>query len=234
MPDTEIIRGKNVLKLFEKLQKDETVVKLHLIRKDYGSRTVIKGIRTKRGTSYFRIDAPAGFKEAVADLEVWEIGFEFIGKHKVAHIFTTSGGEITEGQIWVKFPEAIERVQRREYFRVDAPLGARLGFFLGSTKHKMIIINVSQRGTLVSFEKGTEGEPVFQTGEYLKRLCLVFPINEEELRITIKKALVKTLKKDPITDRYRYGLEFTGIEANERNALADLIYRLQRLYLRRT
>lgn len=233
MKNPEIVKGDRRLGLFEQLQRDRTTIDMHLLGKDYERLTLITRTRMQNETPYFLVDYPEGFKEAVADVGVWKIRFECIGKDNIFYIFKTSGGEILKDEICIRFPEIIERIQRRTSFRLEPPLGTRIHVIINSTKHEMTVTNVSQGGALVSFKKGATKKPILQAGEHLRGLGLVFPSDEEVLKVNIKKASVKRLEKDPLTNRYRYGLQFIDIEKNDRDTLIDLIFRFQRELLRK-
>ena len=225
-----MIQGKNRFDIFEQLQKDKTLIQLRLSGKDYERLTIITGIRARKNALFFLIDYPKGFKEAVSDVEIWKIRFEFIGNDNLQYIFRTSGGEIFGNEIWIKFPEAIEKIQKRKHFRIEAPFGAKLHFEKRSVRFDMNVIDVSLRGALVN---SVQKNAILKIGEDLRDVKLVFPSEKKVLMVRIKKASVKRLKKDPRMDRYTYGLYFAMIEKNEEKALTKIIYELQRKFLQK-
>lgn len=230
----EKIKGQDISKLVEKLKRDQTVLKIQIEDKDFGSRTTILGTREKGGISYFQIDFPVGFKDAVSRMKKWSIQFEFSGKDKVPHFFQTYGGEFAKGKIWIQFPKVIERVQRRQYFRINAPLGARFQVIKNDNRLKLVLINVSQKGARVLHEESIRPDPLFQKGDILKHALLLLPIDEKTQRIQVKESEVRTLEEDSQSDRYFIGLRFNDIDKNEDNKLRDAIYTLQRHYARKT
>ena len=233
MAEFEKITDQGIFELIEQLQKDRIIIKIHLLGKDYEHLTAVTGVRTKGRIPHFMIDYPRGFREAVTGVETWKIQFEFIGKDKVPYTFKTSGGQTSRGKILIRFPESIDRIQRREYFRLGAPVGTKIDSIINSTLHEIVVINISEGGALVSFGKGAKEKSFLKTGGLLRDLTLLFPSEEEELKVIIKKALVKTVEKDPLTNHYRYSLQFTDIEKDEKDALRGLIYKFQRGFLRR-
>jgi c-di-GMP-binding flagellar brake protein YcgR len=233
MENTDKVSGKNLLQLIEQLKRDKTFIRIRLLDKRYDELTNIREVRTRKGISYILIDFPRGFMEAVAGVDVWELRIDFLGKDKVPHTFRTSGGEIHGEHIWLRFPEFIERLQRRRYFRVNTPVGSRMVALLNSAHIEMIIIDISEGGALVTTDKETPGPPILENGQYLKHFKMVIPTEEEKVEINVKGAQVRRVQKDPMIKRYRYGIEFTDLETDTRKELRDVIYRIQRELLKK-
>ena len=59
------------------------------------------------------------------------------------------------------------------------------------------------------------------------------PTEEEKVEINIKGAQVRRVQKDPMIERYRYGIEFTDLETDTRKELRGVIYRIQRKLLKK-
>jgi c-di-GMP-binding flagellar brake protein YcgR len=212
MQHIEKITGMNRFKLFEQLERERVFIKMTLVGTDYERLIFIMGIRPKSRNLYFKIDYPKDFRAAVAGVDAWRIRFEYIGSDKALYKFETSGGEISKEGIWIRFPEYIERIQRRQFFRLEVPLGTRIHFIINSTEHAMVVIDVSEEGALISIGKQSQAQSILHPDEYLMDLNLVFPEGEE---IKIKEALIKRAIKDPLSNRYRYSLQFTDIDKRE-------------------
>lgn len=236
MIDIESIQGKTRFAVLEQLKKNKTLIQLRLLGEDYERLTVIIDIRVKKNTSFFIIDYPEDFKEAVTDLDAWKFQFEFKGEDKLQYIFTTSGGQISEDGVWLEFPEIIERKQKRKHFRIEVPPGTKIYLKVGSIKREIDVINVSLGGVfgvLVGVKKEDKKKAILKAGKTLKHIQLEFPSLEEERRVHIKKARVIRTEKNPQTNRYQYAIQFTDIENDEENALTQHIYQLQREFLRK-
>ncbi|MCJ7615370.1 MAG: PilZ domain-containing protein [Desulfobacterales bacterium] len=227
---TEMIQGKIRFDIFEQLRKDKTLIQMHLLGTDYVQLTIVTEIRARKNMLFFLIDYPKGFKEAVSDIEVWGMRFEFIGSDNLQYVFKTSGGEISGNEIWIRFPESIEKTQRREHFRIEVPLGAKLHFKKKSAKFEMNIIDISLKGALVT---SIQKHAILKFGEDLIDVQLVFPSEKEDLMLNIKKVSVKRAAKNPRMERYTYGLYFAIIEKQEETALTKIIYELQRKLLQK-
>jgi c-di-GMP-binding flagellar brake protein YcgR len=225
-----MIQGKNRFDIFEQLRKDKTLIQIRLFGTDYEQLTIVTDIRARKNMLFFLIDYPKGFKEAVSDVEVWEMSFEFIGSDNLQYVFKTSGGEISGNEIWIRFPESIEKTQRRKHFRIEVPLGTKLHFEKKSAGFEMNVIDISLKGALVS---SVQKNAILKSGENLIDVQLVFPSKKEDLIVHIKKVSVKRAGKNLQLERYTYGLYFAIIEKNEETALTKIIYELQRKLLQK-
>jgi c-di-GMP-binding flagellar brake protein YcgR len=203
---------------------------------DFEHLAMVTGLRRKESGPHFIIDTPQGFKAAAADIDIWHIRFEFIGKDNINYVFTTIGGQIAGNQIYIKLPEEMERKQRRKLFRINAPAETKLCFSIKDTRHELQVIDISLRGSLaalVQTDSHVQHKPPFPDTQALKDVELVFPAGISRQPIKIKTAQIKRLKKNPETTRYEMALEFNKINKSDQRLLNDLIYRLQRQSLRK-
>ena len=234
MEDAERLRGKIIHKLLEELESDKEPIRLMLSDMDYESRVKIVDRRVADGETYFAFDAPEGFEDVMAASVQRRVHFEFIGNDRVPHFFEATEVHSLDGKMWVRYPTVIERKQRREYFRLDAPLGMKITLTQEAIPDEMVVLNLSERGALVTFNrKEAQRMPFMDVGTELNDLCLVFSTKGEELELEIEEAVVRIAKSDPRIGRRVYGLEFTGIDEQDRIRLREFIYRFQRKILRR-
>lgn len=236
MAESEKIRGIRITSIFEELRQRKTLLKLILVDTDFEQLAMVTGLRRKESGPHFIIDTPQGFKEAAADIDIWHIRFEFIGKDNINYVFTTIGGQIAGNQIYIKLPEEMERRQRRKLFRINAPAETKLCFSIKDTRHELQVIDISLGGSLaalVQTDSHVRHKPPFPDTQALKDVQLVFPAGISRQPIKIKTAQIKRLKKNPETTRYEMALEFNKISKSDQRLLNDLIYRLQRQSLRK-
>ena len=236
MAESEKIRGIRITSIFEELRQRKTLLKMILVDTDFEHLVIVTGLRRKEGGPHFIIDTPRGFKEDAADIDIWHIRFEFIGKDHVNYVFTTIGGQIAGNQIYIKLPEEMERKQRRKLFRINAPAETKLCFSIKDTRHELQVIDISLGGSLaalVQTDSHVQHKPPFPDTQALKDVELVFPAGISRQPIKIKTAQIKRLKKNPETTRYEMALEFNKINKSDQRLLNDLIYRLQRQSLRK-
>lgn len=231
--ERERITGEKRFQVFEALRNDKTFLKMNLTGMDFERLTIVLEIDLGEEGPLFLIDAPAGLREALRDEAPGKIRFEFTGPDNLQYLFNTSGGQVLHDRIWIRLPESIERIQRRRHFRLEAPLGTRLYVSLDGRRQEMNVINVSQGGLLVAPLKGTSRSEIIRTGDYLRRIALVFPSEEDHPSLTIEEALVRRREQDTLTGEPRYGLQFTRLEKKTEKVLTDIIYRLQRQFLRK-
>jgi c-di-GMP-binding flagellar brake protein YcgR len=235
MAQTEKIAGQQILGLFEELRHNGTSLRLHLPQKDYTHLTRVLDLRKRRKDIFFLIDFPAGFIETNADTDAWSIDFEFTDKDNVNYFFSTRGGEIIDRNIWIKLPQVVKREQRRKLYRLTAPSGTKLSINLDSNRYELNVIDISlggSLGVLVGIQHGDQQDPILSYAGIFENVEVVFPPEEENLRVTIKSAKVKRLRENPLTKQHEYALQFLEIDQIQTKILTDLIYRFQREFLR--
>ncbi len=198
MRKLEKIEGENLVNVFKTLKKDKTFIKLRLPGKDYECLTIITNIFADKKKSAFMIDSPKDFRSDFDGLNDMKMYFEFTGKDNLSYSFKTSGGEIHQDEIKVKFPDFINRKQRRKDFRLDVPPGTRLHVKINSKLHKMTVLNVSLGGTLVALIGSlTESEykQFFEIGDSFEDIELLFPMEGKSFKSKIKKATIVRVVK---------------------------------------
>ena len=236
MAESEKIRGDGVTRIFEELVQRKTHLKLTLLDTDFQHLTIVTALANQKADSSFYVDPPEGFKEATADIDTWHIRFEFTGKDNIKYLFRTIGGEITGNQIKIQLPDIVERKQRRRLFRINAPAGTLLCVTINGTKYEFEVIDISLGGSLAALVQ--TGSHVFPESPFpdiaeLKDVELIFPAGIYRKPISIKTAKIKRTKKNPEAPRYEMALQFAEISNRYEKLLTDLIYRLQRQYLRK-
>jgi c-di-GMP-binding flagellar brake protein YcgR len=164
------------------------------------------------------------------------MNFEFTWADNVSYSFSTYGWEIYRDEIGVRFPEYIERKQRRKDFRLPVPPDTKLYIQLESTLLEMKVLNISLGGTLALLfdrKESYKEAPIFNTGDYLSDIEIVFPLEETALTVDIEKARVVRLEKDPSNKKNCCALQFVSIEDTEEKALTEFIYKYQRHLLQK-
>jgi len=226
----EKISGKRLFELFNGLKKNKTSIRISLQDMKFERLTMVLETRKSGRKSYFLIDYPQGFREAVARMDAWNLKVEFVGEDRIPHLFRTSEGMFEKGEAWIRFPDFVERMQRRRHYRMTAPPGTVINYGMYQRGRGMDVINVSEGGAFVT----TSGSPSIRPDGRLKNLELVFPSQGEEFveKIRIKDTKIITVEEDSSPYRYRCRLEFKKIEKEEQAILRSLIYKFQRQILR--
>ena len=235
MAESEKIKGAAIPKLFEELLHHKTLLKLSVSDTDYEHLTLITALVNRNKGPHFAIDTPEGFEQATAKIAPRHLHFEFTGKDHVKYTFRCNGAEINNNRIYVKYPRQIERWQRRELFRVNAPAGTKLYLPLDTLRYELDVIDISIGGTLAALVRTDSHDfdnPPFADARILKDIELVFPSETVRRPIKIKTVQLKRLRKISEKTGYEVAFEFYEISTGEQRRLTDLIYHLQRQALR--
>jgi c-di-GMP-binding flagellar brake protein YcgR len=235
MAESEKIKGAAIPKLFEELLHHKTLLKLTVVDTDYEQLTLITALTNRNKEPHFAIDTPEGFEQATAEIDAWRLHFEFTGKDHIRYTFRCTGGEIDNNRICLQYPREIERWQRRELFRLNAPMGTKLCLPDDTVRYELDVIDISIGGTLATLVRTSSHDlktPPFDDAQILKDIELVFPSEIMRQPIKIKTVQLKRLRKNSEKTGYEVAFEFYEISTGEQRRLTDLIYHLQRQALR--
>ncbi len=185
---------------------------------------------------YLLIDVPDGMWQSTIQPKTLSVFFEFTGRDKLRYRFRTNGARHAHDEIWLCFPDDIERVQQRESFRLQPRENAKIVFSLGDESREMDMVNFSEGGALADFRPTAE-EMRFrsapQSGSNLYDVALVIPLNKKQHIVQAQRVLISRVTTDADRGRYLYGLQFVEIETEEKNKLDRLLCDLQRELLRK-
>jgi len=235
MHNLDEIRGKGISKALSQLQKGRVILKLNVLGADYERLTIVTDIRTVNRIQCFFIDYPAGFRDAARTSNAGRVAFEYAGKNNLQYTFRAVIKEITEDGVCMKFPDLINRLQRRKYFRMAVPLGTKIYFLdnAGNGNYQANVVDVSLGGVLLRFKKGKEKKPSLYVDEYLRNIRLTGEESEIIIDITIKKAVIKRVVENSALGSFDYALQFIDIGKNEKIKLDKYIYNCQRELLKK-
>ena len=227
--ERENIRGKDALNLIDQVRRDKTLVNMRLLENDVEILTVIDGIQTSRNGPIFAVDVPENLKKGLDAIDYRTLEFEFMDSKKVPCGFTASTLEILGDKIWVMFPDVIYREQKREHFRIEAPLEAKLCFKKDDVQHLMSMSDISMGGLLITLRAGARDSQILSVGEKLRGIELICSSESVE----IKEAVVAWIHEGILAPSVHFGIQFTDIHGNERRVLKEILYKLQREFLAR-
>ena len=233
MVDIDTIDGSGVYTIIEALQLDQTLIKMQIPARDFHHLTIITKTKQSGQEYYFKIDYPHGFREAVQGLDEWRFRFEFTGPDNLPYAFRTFGGERDNKDIWVPFPDFIERQQKREDFRVSLPYGINIYLTAAEAPWRIRVENLSRGGALGVEKITAKSSPLFDKGESIENFQIRFPRARKNKTITIHQAIVKRVDNDTGKKRRFYAFQFTEIDKQAESLLVQRIYDLQREFLRR-
>ncbi len=239
MTEIEKIREPSLRPLFSELQADQIPLKIQLTTHDEPCLRLITEIRKHKRALHFIVKAPDNSPDLESETGHSRLLFEFTDKENIKYVFESEDWELSDGSIWVKFPEFVNRFQRRKLYRLDAPPGTRLYFNVNDIRYKLLVVNVSLGGTLgvlVSLTKEMEAELKLSNSKTLEDVELVFPSENRKHAgsiVKIKRCQIKRQKRNPITGKFECAIEFKEINESQQKNLRDLFYKWQRTYLRR-
>jgi c-di-GMP-binding flagellar brake protein YcgR len=233
------VSGSKRVELFSELQQQNTLLTLRLAGKDYERLTMVNEVQATDNGHAILIDPPRGFEVVVKNVEQWKLHFTFNGPDKLEYKFTTIGGEFSGNDIVIPFPEFVERIQRRRFFRMETPIGAKLLFKHNGIQRAIGLINISEGGVygvLSRLKQEARQKPILKNGESLTNVELELPGDEEgeaDRRVRAKRVTVRRIEEDQEKDIHRYAFEIIDITPGDNTKLTQYIYYLQRLFLRR-
>ena len=201
---------------------------MNLLGKNFEGLTIITDIKKKKGIHYFIVDSPSGFGEIDQCTAGLRVLFEFTGRDHIQYAFRTQIGEMLGEDIWLKCPEALERIQRRKEFRIAPPLGTKVCFTIDDQSFETNAINISGGGALVNLHSKLHDDKLFHVDALIRDLTLVCREKVGKVRIDISQAEIRRIDKIVKINRYVYALQFSDMTLKEDDKLRDYISRCQR------
>lgn len=237
MEEYELIEGQELITLLSQLTDGRTLIRLQVLGTKFERLVVISDLKKKRGQRYFLIENPEGFSEAVRGRDEWKFKLEFTGEDGILYVLRTSEAKLTRGDIWIPFPEFMERHQRRQNFRLPAPNGTKIVLEVGDESFELNVIDVSLGGTLGAFiniEGNKKPDRICKAGTPIKNVRIVFPVNDiMKVEIAIDHAVIKRYSRNLESKQQLCALQFTDVKAEAEHKLTEIIYDYQRQLLRK-
>ena len=231
MPDFEKIAGQKVIEIFHQLHGDKTLVKISFPHMKYERLTVITNLRQHNNVRTFQIASPEGLNSIIQESEPGKISFEFTSSDHLPHRFTAAIQDAGPQEVWLTYPEYIQRHQLRNNFRIKVPTEDPLQVQIDQTEVHMIIDNISLGGAFCHCPN--RHKPLFKERQRLERLEMSFTLGGHCIEVPIERAVVRRI--DAVTRRKHFGvaLEFTQMSNEARKKLTQQIYDIQRYYLQK-
>jgi len=229
---SEIITGKQaIINTLRPLIDSRIVCKMGIPRTRQSWITLVLEIRKNGNGYHLLIDRVAGFEKALARAADKAVSLEFTDKVGVPCWFYTRVVTYHK-EILSELPEEIYRIQRRQYFRVEAFLGTEITFLAGSSaeRKKATVKNYSAGG--VAFFMGKDLE--LNVGDLLTDILLNTPESGELIRFHILKAAVRRIEPESLYEpRGLCAIEFIEIQKETRNNILSHVFRQQMVTIRR-
>ena len=226
------IRGKKLFTQLNQLREKKTILKMNILGTGYEGLTIVTGVKNNNGAPFFLIDYPGGAGDILKNSIGKKAVFEFTDDSKIQYSFRTFIGKVGKFDIWIGFPEFIDRIQRRKHFRVSPPAGTVIVFNYNG-KYELNVINISEGGALISQKARFHNKYLFNQGGNLQYLNMICNDDELKVNIRIRRAEIKRIEKRTESGRFNYAVKFIDVGKKEEEDIKDFIYRSQRQALKK-
>ena len=227
------IAGNDLSKEIKSLIEERNILNLNLLGKGYEALTIVTDVDYSKVRPRFLIDYPSGDRDIITNSAGSRVFFEYSGKDKLRRVFKSVIDEVNNDEIWVWFPESIDRIQRRKHFRISTPMGTTLTFDIGGNRYEFSVLNISQGGALITPESQFHEKKLFYEGVILRGIYLKCEEVYAKTDILIKRAEIRRIEKNTHDNRYNYGLKFEDMDKKSKTDLGLFVYDCQREVLRR-
>ena len=226
----ENLDGDKLLAIFQQLVQQQIFIRVYLPQVSYESLTIVTDALDAGRRPTFQIDVPEGLHEAIKESKSNQLSFEFISTDKVTHSFASDILKIRKKSISMLYPSFIRRHQKRENFRITVPLDSFATMNLEDTMIRMEVDNISLGGLYcycpnrykASMAKGLE-----VTG-----MELMIALKNQCVCVAIQQAAIIRVESRHRPKRFGIAFAFNKIDKDNKKLLVQLIYDLQRLYLK--
>ena len=230
--NADIIKGMKIIKgMIQNLIHSKQMSSMRISGTEFNWITYFLQIREGADPPLILVDHVRGFENALARGLTRRISFEFKDKLGVLCRFQTVVRESGSRGIWLEFPQAIQRIEGRKYFRIEAPVDSVITFSLPNGDHEAASVqNLSAGGIAIRFSR----EWVIRVGDELKQIRVDIPGRDREaaVKFEVRNGVVKRVQKIG-GGKALVGIEFKEISENTRKQIIACVLKIQRIALRR-
>ncbi len=230
---TEIVaEEKMVVAALQSLIDGQIKCTLEIPRTNYSWVTLLLGIRRSKNSYYLLIDKVSGFEAILSRFPEREVSVEFRDAVGVPCTFNVRIAACRSQDILSQLPREIHRIQRRQYFRMEASLGTEVTFHTGSSE-------VTERGTIRNYSAGGvafffERETSLEVGDSVTRIDIRIPQKAGMIQFDIPKGIVRRVEETSFYGGRRLcALEFLEVPIETRNGMISHIFKDQRVAIQR-
>jgi c-di-GMP-binding flagellar brake protein YcgR len=206
---------------------------LRVLGREYQRLTFVVGVEEKGSKRYLLVDCPVDLSETIHSPEGAGVRIDFMGADKLQYSFRTAITRISDQDLWLEYPEFIERIQRRRYFRITPPAGTTIRLPFGDQVHEAEVLNLSVGGSLLRVTSIPSGDTGLKVGDCMTDVTLTCRSGEPPMDMRIEETTVRRIDKDEGTGRPLYALEFTRMNKKEARTLGQFICYCEIAVLRR-
>jgi len=153
--------------VFEELTRRRSFFHLRVLGRDYQRLTCITGLERRGSKGYLLVDCPEGLPETNRSLVGATVRIDFMGADKLQYAFKTAVVKISERDLWLEYPEFVERLQRRGYYRIVPPTGTMIVLRFQDQVHEADVLNLSVGGSLLRVSGAHHGDTGLKVGDSL-------------------------------------------------------------------
>lgn len=231
MEAPESITGESMLKLIDRLKKEKTIIKLHILGTSNEGLSIVLGIETVNETPCLIIDFPTGTEDNIFQAQGKKAIIKFIDRERVHYNFRSVITGVSRQNVYILLPKVIYRLQRRKYFRTPPPIATKVIINEEGKRYEFDMLNISEGGALISHPSDAHDDSKFFKGA-LKTLVIVYNQDNNKQTIKVNKAEIIRIEKIWETRRYQYGIQFIDYGTQEENDIRNFIYSCQRRLLK--
>jgi len=231
---TEIITGEvAIITILQSLMDARTVCTMEIPRTKHSWITMLLEVQEIKNSYYLLIDKVTGFELALSRYPDRGVSLEFMDKGGVPCRFNTKVIAVHPKDILSELPEVIHRIQRRQYFRIDALLGTEITFRIGPSEERgrERVKNFSAGGMAFILGKALK----FKVGDLLNDIHLTVLEGTGSIDFHIPQAAVRRIEeRSPYAgDKTLCAIEFLEITKETRNHLMSYAFKQQRVVIQR-
>jgi c-di-GMP-binding flagellar brake protein YcgR len=228
----ETISGdKSILTTIKYLIDARVLGKIEIPDTEHRWITMILEIKKMKGSSFLSIDKIEGFESILAKYPNREVSLEFMDKGGVPCRFRTKIIECRPKDILSELPREIYRIQKRQYFRINALPGTEITFRIGSSEQeKGEVKDLSERGAAFFIEKDLKSS----ISNLLIDISLKIPEGNGRRSFHIPQAVVRRMVNPSFPDRRTFcAIEFLEMSKEIRDNLMAYISEQQRVVIQK-
>ena len=228
----ETISGdKSILTTIKYLIDARVLGKIEIPDTEHRWITMILEIKKMKGSSFLSIDKIEGFESILAKYPNREVSLEFMDKGGVPCRFRTKIVECRPKDILSELPREIYRIQKRQYFRINALPGTEITFRIGSSEQeKGEVKDLSEGGAAFFIEKDLKSS----ISNLLIDISLKIPEGNGRRSFHIPQAVVRRMVNPSFPDRRTFcAIEFLEMSKEIRDNLMAYISEQQRVVIQK-
>ncbi len=224
----ETISGdKSILTTIKYLIDARVLGKIEIPDTEYNWTTMVLEVKKMKGFSFLSIDKIEELESILSKYPNREVSLEFMDRGGVPCRFRTKIVEYRPKDILSELPREIYRIQKRQYFRINASTGTEITFRIGSSKRERgEVKDFSQGGVafLIEVEFFLKEDLKVDIGDLFYDVSLKIPEGNDLLSFHIPQAVVRRMVNPSFPENRTFcAVEFLGMSEETRDKLTAYI-----------